>query len=198
MTKSWPKKGYFIYCLLEGGKSVRYIGATSQPSEKRLNQHMEGRGYSHKSNWVNRCKKEGIPVTIKLMGKSMTLQRALLIERLLIAMLRKPFRLVNCSMGGEPGRWFSKPRTNGNNRVPAKMEQSDHPLPEYGTILYTILVEDAVTGLCEKYEIHQGARRNSIEPRIFGQPFIKSITCGFDELFRSLRKRWSLRWLILN
>lgn len=70
--------------------------------------------------------------------------------------------------------------------------------PERGTLLKTIRITDHVKGVSYVVTIHQGDRLNNIEPRLHGQPFVKSITCGFDELFRALRKRWSLRWLILN
>jgi hypothetical protein len=70
--------------------------------------------------------------------------------------------------------------------------------PERGALLKTIRVTDHIKGVSYVVTIHQGDRLNNIEPRLHGQPFVKSITCGFDELFRALRKRWSLRWLILN
>lgn len=70
--------------------------------------------------------------------------------------------------------------------------------PERGTLLKTIRVTDHIKGISYTMTLHQGDRLNNCEPRIFGQPFMKSITCGFDELFRALRKRWSLRWLVLN
>jgi hypothetical protein len=70
--------------------------------------------------------------------------------------------------------------------------------PERGTLLKTIRVTDHIKGVSYKITLHQGDRLNNIEPRLHGQPFLRSITCGFDELFRALRKRWSLRWLIIN
>lgn len=70
--------------------------------------------------------------------------------------------------------------------------------PNAGTLLKTIRVTDHVKHLSYTITIHQGDRRNGIEPRLFGQPFVKSRYCGFDLLFRELRKRWSLRWLVLN
>lgn len=70
--------------------------------------------------------------------------------------------------------------------------------PDRGALLKTVRVTDHIKGISYVITIHQGDRLNSIEPRLHGQPFVKSITCGFDELFRALRKRWSLRWLIVN
>lgn len=70
------------------------------------------------------------------------------------------------------------------------------PLP--GTLLKTIRVTDHLKGLSYVITIHQGDRLNNIEPRLHGRPFLKSITCGFDQLFRALRQRWKSRWLILN
>ena len=70
--------------------------------------------------------------------------------------------------------------------------------PERGTLLKAIRVTDHVKGISYTMTIHQGERLNGIEPRIFGQSFVKSRYCGFDLLFRELRKRWSLRWLIVN
>jgi len=65
-------------------------------------------------------------------------------------------------------------------------------------LLKTIRVTDHVKNISYAITIHQGNRRNGIEPRLFGQSFVKSRYCGFDLLFRELRKRWSLRWLVLN
>ena len=70
--------------------------------------------------------------------------------------------------------------------------------PDAGTLLKTIRVTDHVKNLSYTITIHQGDRRNGIEPRLFGKLFVKSRYCGFDLLFRELRKRWSLRWLALN
>jgi hypothetical protein len=70
--------------------------------------------------------------------------------------------------------------------------------PEPGTLLKTIRVTDHIKGLSYTMTIHQGDRRNGIEPRLFGQRFMRAGCCGFDLLFRELRKRWSLRWLVLN
>lgn len=70
--------------------------------------------------------------------------------------------------------------------------------PDRGTLLKTIRVTDHIKNISYTMTIHQGDRRNGIEPRLFGQPFIRSRYCGFDLLFRELRKRWSLRWLVLN
>ena len=70
--------------------------------------------------------------------------------------------------------------------------------PECGTLLKTIRVTDHIKNISYTMTIHQGDRLNGIEPRLFGQPFIRSRFCGFDLLFRELRKRWSLRWLIMN
>lgn len=79
-------------------------------------------------------------------------------------------------------------------------EFSGTPLraPDQGALLKTIRVTDHVKNLSYTITIHQGDRRNGIEPRLFGQPFVKSRYCGFDLLFRELRKRWSLRWLVMN
>jgi len=70
--------------------------------------------------------------------------------------------------------------------------------PEPGSLLKTIRVTDHVKQISYTMTIHQGERLNGIEPRLFGQPFVRSRYCGFDLLFRELRKRWSLRWLIVN
>lgn len=70
--------------------------------------------------------------------------------------------------------------------------------PDRGALLKTMRITDHIKGISYVITIHQGDRLNSIEPRLHGRPFIKSIACGFDELFRALRKRWSLRWLIVN
>lgn len=70
--------------------------------------------------------------------------------------------------------------------------------PDRGALLKTIHVIDHIKGIGYTVTIHQGERRNGIEPRLFGQPFVKSRFCGFDLLFRELRKRWSLRWLVVN
>jgi len=70
--------------------------------------------------------------------------------------------------------------------------------PDAGTLLKTIRVTDHVKNISYAITIHQGNRRNGIEPRLFGQSFVKSRSCGFDLLFRELRKRWSLRWLVLG
>lgn len=70
--------------------------------------------------------------------------------------------------------------------------------PERGALLKTIHVTDHIKGIGYTVTIHQGERLNGIEPRLFGRPFVKSRYCGFDLLFRELRKRWSLRWLIVN
>ena len=70
--------------------------------------------------------------------------------------------------------------------------------PERGSLLKTIHVTDHIKGIGYTVTIHQGERLNGIEPRLFGRPFIRGRYCGFDLLFRELRKRWSLRWLIVN
>jgi hypothetical protein len=70
--------------------------------------------------------------------------------------------------------------------------------PERGTLLKTLHVVDHIKGIGYTVTIHQGERLNGIEPRLFGQPFVKARFCGFDLLFRELRKRWTLRWLIVN
>lgn len=70
--------------------------------------------------------------------------------------------------------------------------------PDAGTLLKTIHVTDHIKGIGYTITIHQGERLNGIEPRLFGQPFVRSRYCGFDLLFRELRKRWSLRWLVVN
>lgn len=70
--------------------------------------------------------------------------------------------------------------------------------PDRGTLLKTIRVTDHIKGISYTMTIHQGDRLNNCEPRLFGRPFIKTITCGVDTLFRELRRRWKIRWLILN
>ena len=70
--------------------------------------------------------------------------------------------------------------------------------PARGTLLKTIRVTDHIKGVCYTITLHQGDRLNNIEPRLHGQPFLRSITCGFDELFRALRRGWKIRWLIIN
>lgn len=68
--------------------------------------------------------------------------------------------------------------------------------PDQGTLLKTVRVTDHVRGISYVITIHQGDRLNNIEPRLFSRPFFGSVCVGFDEFFRELRKRWSLRWLI--
>lgn len=70
--------------------------------------------------------------------------------------------------------------------------------PEPGALLKTIRVTDHIKQISYAMTIHQGDRLNGIEPRLFGQSFMRGRYCGFDLLFRELRKRWSLRWLIVN
>lgn len=70
--------------------------------------------------------------------------------------------------------------------------------PDRGALLKTIRVTDHIKGISYVITLHQGDRLNNIEPRIHGKPFLKSVTCGFDEFFAELRKRWKIRWLILN
>lgn len=70
--------------------------------------------------------------------------------------------------------------------------------PERGTLLKTLRITDHIKGVSYVVTLHQGDRLNNIEPRLHGQPFMKRCTCGFDQLFRELRRRWSLRWLIVN
>jgi len=70
--------------------------------------------------------------------------------------------------------------------------------PERGALLKTIRVTDHIKGISYTMTIHQGDRLNNCEPRLFGRPFMRSVTCGVDTLFRELRRRWKIRWLILN
>lgn len=70
--------------------------------------------------------------------------------------------------------------------------------PDRGTLLKTVRVTDHIKGISYTITIHQGDRLNNCEPRLFGRPFMKTITCGVDTLFRELRRRWKIRWLIFN
>jgi len=70
--------------------------------------------------------------------------------------------------------------------------------PDRGELLKTIRVTDHIKGLSYVITLHQGDRRNNIEPRLHGQPFMRTVSCGFDQLFRDLRRRWKLRWLVEN
>lgn len=67
--------------------------------------------------------------------------------------------------------------------------------PERGTKLKTLRITDHVQGISYVVTLHQGDRLNNIEPRLFGRPFVRTLCCGFDRLFRELRRRWKLRWL---
>ncbi len=68
--------------------------------------------------------------------------------------------------------------------------------PLRGTLLKTLRVTDHVRGISYTVTLHQGDRLNNIEPRLFGKPFFETVSVGFDEFFRVLRKKWALRWLI--
>lgn len=193
----WPQEGYRIYCLLEDDRMIRYVGITSQSAKKRLSQHLSQRGVSYKINWIKKCAIEGTAITIHMFPKAMTLERAARVEAMVIAFLRKRCRLVNASSGGEPGRRQGSSSVLRKNKT-GGAKSNGIKMPEPGTLLYTMLINDPITGVCEKIDIHQGIRANGIEPRLFGQPFVRSRYCGFDLLFRELRKRWSLRWLVVN
>lgn len=192
----WPDSGYKIYALLENGSRLRYIGITSQNSKKRLSQHMAQKGVSYKTNWVRKCVTDGTEVTIHVFSRTYSLAKALRVESAIISILRRRCNLVNGSFGGEHGLKLGKHK-HPYIRMPNKKDCGT-AMPPPGTLLYTLLIDDPHSGVCEKIEIHQGIRSNGIEPRLFGQPFVKSRYCGFDLLFRELRKRWSLRWLVVN
>jgi len=68
--------------------------------------------------------------------------------------------------------------------------------PEPGTLLRTLRVTDHIAGISYVMTIHQGRRRNGIEPRIFGRYMVRAVCCGYDYFFRVLRRRWALRWLV--
>lgn len=70
--------------------------------------------------------------------------------------------------------------------------------PLRGTLLKTIRVTDHIKGISYILTIHQGDRLNNCEPRLFGKPFMKTVSCGIDTLFRELRRRWKLRWFVIN
>jgi hypothetical protein len=70
--------------------------------------------------------------------------------------------------------------------------------PAPGTLLKTLRVTDHLKGISYVVTLHQGRRRNAIVPLLFGRSFMRAASCGFDLLFRELRRRWSLRWIIEN
>lgn len=70
--------------------------------------------------------------------------------------------------------------------------------PFRGELLKTLRITDHIKGISYVVTLHQGDRLNNIEPRLFGQTFMRTICCGFDSLFRELRHRWKIRWLIEN
>jgi hypothetical protein len=90
------------------------------------------------------------------------------------------YALSNLARGREAGR---------RRRV----EYRGPPLrpPERGKLLKTLRITDHIKGVSYIITLHQGDRLNNIEPRLHGQPFVKTVTCGFDTLFRALRKHWS-------
>jgi hypothetical protein len=106
--KRWSVDGgdYCIYCLVEGGKHVRYIGITNCSPEQRLRQHMGdcGRGKNaYKENWIRSCRDRGAAVTIHVLRAGLPAARAGMLEVELIRFFRKAFRLVNTHAGGATG-----------------------------------------------------------------------------------------------
>lgn len=95
-----------MYCLLESGKHVRYIGITSQAIEVRLKQHFADCGRAsnvYKENWLKSCQASGTPIDIHVIRSGLSLDQAGAIEVLLIQLLKRPFRLTNTHSGGSSG-----------------------------------------------------------------------------------------------
>lgn len=97
---------YSIYCLVEAGKHVRYIGITNQTPANRLRQHFAdcGRGKNvYKENWLRSCRRRGVEVTIHILRSGLTAERAGMMEFELIRFFKKPLSLVNTHAGGSTG-----------------------------------------------------------------------------------------------
>ena len=97
---------YSLYCLVEAGKHVRYIGITNQSPANRLRQHFADCGREknvYKENWLRSCRRRGVEVTIHILRSGLTAERAGMMEFELIRFLKKPFSLVNTHAGGSTG-----------------------------------------------------------------------------------------------
>jgi predicted GIY-YIG superfamily endonuclease len=97
---------YSVYCLIENGKRVRYIGITSQRPEQRLLQHYADatrKRTDHKTNWIRHCLAEGIPIEIRVVKSGLLREQAERSEVRLLRFFHKAFHLVNSHEGGSSG-----------------------------------------------------------------------------------------------
>lgn len=98
---------------------------------------------------------------------------------------------------GDPERAKANLRAGRESARLARVEPATRP-PDPGTLLKTIRVTDHITGQSYTLTLHQGERLNNVEPRIFGRRIFRSGSVGFDEFFREMRRKWKLRWFVIN
>lgn len=90
---------YSLYCLTENGTRVRYFGITRKSHAVRFLEHVSSLKRSglktRKCDWMASCLCSGIQVVSVLLRSGLNLKEALRLERVLIRVFAKAFKLVN-------------------------------------------------------------------------------------------------------